>query len=135
MTIIVLESIPIAPCQVTIRERKREGSSGEITKLQGRAVEHNTSQSRRMLLHSRASAVDLQHLRYAVAGAHHGSFRRAAERLLLRQSKLSGCIRQLKERIEMTVFERPNGGVQVTPAAHRCFVWVKCTTGGFRGLG
>jgi hypothetical protein len=57
------------------------------------------------------SAVDLIHLRYAVAAADHGSFRRATEVLLLRQSKLSHCIRQLEERIEMIVFERSSGGV------------------------
>jgi hypothetical protein len=37
----------------------------------------------------RTPAVDLQHLRYAVAAADHGSFRRAADALLLRQSTLS----------------------------------------------
>jgi DNA-binding transcriptional LysR family regulator len=64
----------------------------------------------------RASAVDLQHLRYAVAAAEHGSFRRAAEVLLLRQSTLSRCICQLEYSIGMTVFERFSGGVRATPA-------------------
>ena len=63
-----------------------------------------------------ASAVDLVHLRYAVAAADHGSFRRAAEALLLRQSTLSRCVRQLEERIEMIVFERSSGGVRATQA-------------------
>jgi DNA-binding transcriptional LysR family regulator len=63
-----------------------------------------------------ASAVDLQHLRYAVAAADHGSFRRAAAALLLRQSTLSRCIRQLEERLKMTVFERSSGGVRATQA-------------------
>ena len=62
------------------------------------------------------SDVDLIHLRYAVAAADHGSFRRAAEALLLRQSKLSRCIRQLEERIEIAVFERSSGGVRATQA-------------------
>jgi len=53
----------------------------------------------------RASAVDLQHLRYAVAAADHGSFRRAAEVLLLQQSTLSRCICQLEHSLGMTVFE------------------------------
>ena len=65
---------------------------------------------------SLTSAVDLVHLRYAVAAADHGSFRRAAEALLLQQTKLSRCIRQLEERIEMIVFERSSGGVRATPA-------------------
>jgi DNA-binding transcriptional LysR family regulator len=62
------------------------------------------------------TGVDLQHLRYAVAAADHGSFRRAAEVLLLRQSTLSRCIHQLEERIQMIVFKRTSGGVQATEA-------------------
>jgi DNA-binding transcriptional LysR family regulator len=62
------------------------------------------------------STVDLVHLRYAVAAADHGSFRRAAEALRLRQSTLSRAVRQLEERIELTVFERSSGGVRATPA-------------------
>jgi len=72
--------------------------------------------SKNMPLRSPASAVDLVHLRYAVAAADHGSFRRAAEALLLRQSTLSRCIRQLEARIKMIVFERSSGGVHATPA-------------------
>ena len=43
-----------------------------------------------------------------------GSFRRAAEALLLRQSTLSRCVRQLEESIGMAVFERSSGGVRPT---------------------
>jgi DNA-binding transcriptional LysR family regulator len=64
----------------------------------------------------RTSVVDLQHLRYAVAAADHGSFRRAAEILLLQQSTLSRCIRQLEHSLGMTVFERSSGGVRATTA-------------------
>jgi DNA-binding transcriptional LysR family regulator len=64
----------------------------------------------------RASAVDLQHLRYALAAADHGSFRRAAEVLLLRQSTLSRCISQLEHSLGMVVFERSSGGVRATTA-------------------
>jgi DNA-binding transcriptional LysR family regulator len=62
------------------------------------------------------TTVDLVHLRYALAAADHGSFRRAADALLLRQSTLSRCIRQLEERIELIVFERSSGGVRATRA-------------------
>jgi DNA-binding transcriptional LysR family regulator len=72
--------------------------------------------SNRKLSRIRTSAVDLQHLRYAVAAADHGSFRRAAEVLLLRQSTLSRCISQLEHPLGMTVFERPSGGVRATTA-------------------
>src|SRR5260221_13534857 len=68
------------------------------------------SKSRDTLLRSRASAVDLQHLRYAVAAADHGSFRRAGEVLLLQQSTLSRCIRQLEHVGGMILFERSSGG-------------------------
>src|SRR5216684_4999995 len=73
-------------------------------------------ESREMPPQGRSVAIDLQHLRYAVAAADYGSFRRAADALLLRQSTLSRCIRQLEERIEMIVFERSSGGVRVTSA-------------------
>jgi DNA-binding transcriptional LysR family regulator len=68
------------------------------------------------LLRGRASAVDLQQLRYAVAAADHGSFRRAAHALLLRQSTLSRCTRQLEHSIGMTIFERSSGGLRATQA-------------------
>ena len=74
------------------------------------------SKSETAPVRSLTSAVDLVHLRYAVAAADHLSFRGAAEALLIRQSKLSRCIRQLEERIGMIVFERSSGGVRATQA-------------------
>ena len=68
------------------------------------------------LLRRGASAVDLQHLRYAVAAVEHGSFRRAAEVLQLRQSTLSRCVRQLEQLVGMELFERSSGGVRATEA-------------------
>ena len=62
------------------------------------------------------SAIDLRHLRYAVAAADHGSFRRAAEAMRLQQSKLSRCIRQLEYSIGLIIFDRSSGGVQATIA-------------------
>ena len=64
----------------------------------------------------RSSPIVLQHLRYAVSAAEHGSFRRAAEALLLQQSTLSRCVRQLEESIGLIVFERFSGGVRPTQA-------------------
>jgi DNA-binding transcriptional LysR family regulator len=77
---------------------------------------NHTSKSGQAPLRSRASAVDLQHLRYAVVAADHGSFRRAADALLLRQSTLSRCIRQLEHSIGVMIFERSSGGLQATSA-------------------
>ena len=74
------------------------------------------SKSKNAPLRNLTAAVDLVHLRYAVAAADHGSFRRAAEALLIRQSKLSRCVRQLEERIGMIVFDRSSGGARATQA-------------------
>ena len=74
------------------------------------------SKSKNTPVRSLLSAIALVHLRYAVAAADHGSFRRAAEAMLVRQSTLSRCIRQLEERIDMIVFERSSGGVRTTQA-------------------
>jgi hypothetical protein len=67
-----------------------------------------------MTLHNRMSAIDLQHLRYAVVAREQESFRRAAESLLVQQSTLSRCISQLEHSIGMTIFERSSGGVRAT---------------------
>ena len=64
-------------------------------------------------------AFSLQNLRYALAAADYGSFRRAAEALRLRQSTLSRCVRQLEASIGMAVFERSSGGVRATQAGRQ----------------
>jgi DNA-binding MarR family transcriptional regulator len=69
-------------------------------------------------LRSRTAKIDLQRLTYAVAAAEHGSFRQAAEALLLRQSTLSRSIRELEEAIGVIVFDRSSGGVRATHAGH-----------------
>jgi DNA-binding transcriptional LysR family regulator len=79
---------------------------------------NDNSESRNALLRSRAAKVDLQHLHYAVAAADHGSFRQAAEALLLRQSTLSRCIRQLEDAVGVIMFDRSSGGVRATEAGH-----------------
>ena len=60
------------------------------------------------------SAVNLPQLRCAVVAAEEGSFRRAAEVLLVRQSTLSRGIRQLEHLIGMSIFDRSSGGVTAT---------------------
>lgn len=65
---------------------------------------------------TRTSNVDLQHLRFAVTAADHGSFRQAAELLSVRQSTLSRCIRQFEHSIGVTLFERSPAGITPTPA-------------------
>ncbi|TPJ18931.1 LysR family transcriptional regulator [Mesorhizobium sp. B2-7-3] len=61
-------------------------------------------------------AIELRHLRYAVAAAHYGSFRRAAEALGVKQSSLSRRIRQMEDRLGVAVFERSSSGVRLTIA-------------------
>jgi DNA-binding transcriptional LysR family regulator len=62
------------------------------------------------------SAINLPQLRCAVVAADEGSFRRAAEVLLVRQSTLSRGIRQLEHLIGITIFDRSSGGVTATPS-------------------
>lgn len=64
----------------------------------------------------RLPAIGLQHLRFVVVAADHGSIRQAAELLSVRHSILSRSIRQLEHMIGVTVFERSGGGVKPTPA-------------------
>lgn len=61
-------------------------------------------------------SIELRHLRYAEAAARHGSFRKAADALGLKQSNLSRRIRNLEEDLGVRLFIRTNGGVQTTPA-------------------
>ena len=56
-------------------------------------------------------AIELRHLRYVVAAAEHGSFRRAAQALGLQQSAIGRPIRDLEDEIgaalESTAPPRP----------------------------
>jgi DNA-binding transcriptional LysR family regulator len=56
-------------------------------------------------------AIELRHLRYVVAAAEHGSFRRAAQALGLQQSAIGRRIRDLEDEIgaalESTAPPRP----------------------------
>jgi len=60
--------------------------------------------------------VGLRHLQYVVTAAQHGSFRRAAAVLQIRQSTLSRSIRNLEFRLGVTLFFRSSAGVRPTPA-------------------
>lgn len=68
----------------------------------------------RELSTSRNYAINFQHLHYAVTAADHGSFRSAAETLMIKQTTLSRCIRQLEHAIGTSVFDRYSGGVRAT---------------------
>lgn len=66
----------------------------------------------------RKSAVVLDQLRFALSASDYGSFRQAAEALLLRQSTLSRRVRELEVSVGITIFERSSGGVYPTAAGH-----------------
>lgn len=63
-----------------------------------------------------ASAINLQHIRFAVAADDCRSFRRAADLLSVRHSFLSRSIRQLEQIIGTAMFERSSSGVRPTLA-------------------
>lgn len=69
--------------------------------------------------------IGLKHLRYADAADRHGSFRKAADSLALKQSNLSRRIRHLEEQLGVTLFERTNGGVRTTIAGQEFLAGVR----------
>jgi DNA-binding transcriptional LysR family regulator len=63
---------------------------------------------------SRYNSISIQSLHYTVSVADHGSIRSAAETLMIQQSTLSRCIRQLEHTVGASIFERYSGGVRTT---------------------
>ncbi|WP_369726305.1 LysR family transcriptional regulator [Bradyrhizobium sp. LLZ17] len=61
-------------------------------------------------------AIELRHLRSAVAAADCGSFRGAAELVRSQQSSLSRRIAELEHHLGIALFERHSGGVRPTRA-------------------
>ena len=57
----------------------------------------------------------LPELHAFIAGVETGSFSRAAQRLAVTQGAISRAVLRLEARLELTLFERRPGGVQVTP--------------------
>lgn len=69
--------------------------------------------------------IEIRHLRYAEAADRHGSFRKAADSLALKQSNLSRRIRHLEEHLGVSLFERTNSGVRTTAAGRDFLVGVR----------
>jgi DNA-binding transcriptional LysR family regulator len=63
-----------------------------------------------------AARFDLRHLRYFLAVAEEGSFRRAAERLHLSQPPLSRQVRELEDVLGAQLFVRSSEGIRLTAA-------------------
>ncbi|PWJ76342.1 LysR family transcriptional regulator [Pseudaminobacter salicylatoxidans] len=66
--------------------------------------------------------IELRHLRYFVAAAEHGSFRKAGAALGLSQSTISRCIADLEDQIGASLFHRHTWGVSQTYAGQRFLV-------------
>ncbi|RZN31705.1 LysR family transcriptional regulator [Bradyrhizobium sp. Leo121] len=62
---------------------------------------------------------ELRHLRYFVAAADHGSFRKAAYSLGIQESAVSRRIRDLEDQLGASLFQRHNSGVTLTLAGQR----------------
>lgn len=70
-------------------------------------------------LGARSNAIELRHLRYFIAAAEHGSFRKAGTALGLSQSAISRCIADLEDQIGASLFHRHTWGVSQTDAGQR----------------
>ena len=57
----------------------------------------------------------IQQLRYAVGIANTGSFNKAAETLFMSQPSLTMAVQDLEKQIGITIFNRSNRGVTLTP--------------------
>lgn len=68
---------------------------------------------------SRHDAIELRHLRYFLAAAEHGSFRKAGVALGVQESSVSRRIRDLEDQLGASLFQRHNGGVRLTFAGQR----------------
>ncbi len=59
--------------------------------------------------------MNLKDLKYLVAVADHQHFGKAADAVFISQPTLSGQIKKLEERLQVTIFERTTRGVNITP--------------------
>lgn len=63
--------------------------------------------------------IELRHLRYAIAAAEHGSFRKAAKALGIQESAVSRRIRDVEDQMGAALFIRSSSGVTLTYAGQR----------------
>lgn len=63
--------------------------------------------------------IELRHLRYFLAAAEYGSFRKAGASLNIRESSISRRIRDLEDELGASLFHRHSGGVRLTEAGLR----------------
>ena len=75
-----------------------------------------------------ADHLELRHLRYFVAVAEHGGFRRAASRLHISQPPLSHAIAQLEARVGAILLTRSHSGVRLTAAGETFCATCGCSS-------
>lgn len=66
--------------------------------------------------------IELRELRWATVAAQYRSLRQAAGALSVRQSTLSRCLRELEDKLGITLFERSNSGTRPTLAGREFLV-------------
>ena len=71
--------------------------------------------------------IEIRQLRYFVAAAEHGSFRKAGIALGLSQSAISRCISDLENHVGASLFHRHSWGVSQTFAGHRFLIMARKT--------
>ena len=64
-------------------------------------------------------AVEINQLRYFIAAAERGSFRKAAAALGIQESSISRRVRDLEDELGASLFHRYNGGVSLTQAGQQ----------------
>ncbi|MGX1097350.1 LysR family transcriptional regulator [Amorphus sp. MBR-141] len=63
--------------------------------------------------------IEIRHLRYFIAAAEHGSFRKAATALGVQESSVSRRIRDMEDQVGASLFLRHPGGINLTIAGQR----------------
>ncbi len=63
--------------------------------------------------------MNLKDLKYLVAVAEHQHFGKAADAVFISQPTLSGQIKKLEDRLQITIFERTTRGVNITPIGEK----------------
>ena len=92
--------------QPSDRNKRSSPNAGSRHRLMNEAVKHRDT-------------IELRHLRYFVAAAEHGSFRKAGASLGVQQSAISRQIHDLEDRLGAALFHRHSSGVRLTFAGQR----------------
>lgn len=73
--------------------------------------------------------IEFRHLRYFIAAAEYGSFRKAGAALEIQESSISRRIRDLEDQIGVALFIRHSGGVKLTNAGTKFLLHARTVIG------